>query len=127
VYINKALTTFLETDLFYRNWHFDKKPAEFHDAEKRQFEFKGIRTENVDVYGLKLLLGRTFFFKAKKEKKIKPYLDIYTGAGIRYQEETFETFNGYVADTFYAYRRDTYYHIWPTPQLGLVLGLIKIK
>jgi hypothetical protein len=127
VYFNKTLTTFFESDIFFRNWHFDKKPAEFHDVEKRLFEFKGIRTENVDVYGIKLLAGRTLFFKANKKKQTKPFVDIYGGIGIRYQEETFETFNGYVADTFYTYKIDKFYHVWLTPQFELKIGLIKMK
>ena len=127
VYLGKALTTFLETDVFYRNWHFDKKPAEFHDAEKTPLDFNGVRTENVDVYGLKLLIGQTFLFKSKEQKGFKPYLDIYAGAGIRYQEETYQTFNGYVGDIFYTYKIDKFFHVWPTPQLGLKLGLLKKK
>lgn len=92
--ISKTLTTFLETDIFYRNRHFDKKQAEYHNAEKTAQDFNGIRTENVDVYCLKLLLGKTRLFKPTKEKKTKLYVDAYIGAGIRYQEETYETFNG---------------------------------
>lgn len=125
LYFNKALTAFLESDIFYRNWHFDKKPAEFHDVE--QYHFKGIRTENVDVYGIKLLAGRTLFFKANKEKRFKPVVDIYGGIGIRYQEETYETFNGYVSDIFYTYKKDKFYYVWPTPQVELKIGLVKMK
>jgi hypothetical protein len=126
-YVNKALTVFIEMDIFYRNWQFDRKPAEFNGSEKTRFNFKGIRTENVDVYGLKLLFGKTFLIANTKGKGFKPFLDVYAGAGIRYQEETFETFNGYVGDTFYAYKKDRFYHVWPTPQLGVKLGLLKTR
>lgn len=123
-YLNKALDLFLETDVFYRNWSFDKKPAEFKNVEG--YNFNGLRTENVNVYGLKLLLGRTLLF-THKEKMFKPYLDVYIGAGIRYKEETYETFNGYVDGVFYAYNRENLYYVRPTPQLGVKLGLLKTK
>ena len=127
VYINKALDVFLETDIFYRNWHFDKKPAEYRNVEKTMQEFKGVRTENVDVYCLKLLVGQTLPFKTKREVKFKPYADVYIGAGIRYQKETYETFNGTVGGTFYAYKKDRSHYVWPTPQLGVKVGLLNRK
>jgi hypothetical protein len=71
------------------------------------------------------LFGHTFLFKAKREKKYKPYLDAYIGTGIRYQEETFETFNGYIGETFFTYNKDRFYHILPSPQFGVKLGLMK--
>jgi hypothetical protein len=123
-YLNKASDLFLETDLLYRNWSFEKKQAEFDNVEG--YRFKGLRTENVDVYCLKLLLGKTLLLTRKK-KKFTPYLDVYIGAGIRYKEETYETFNGYVYDTYYNYRKDKFYYTWPTPQLGLKLGLLKTR
>lgn len=123
-YINKALDIFIETDIFYRNWSFEKKPAEFDNVEG--YRFKGLRTENVDVYGLKLLLGKTLLL-TRKEKMLKPYLDVYIGAGIRYKEETYETFNGYVGNTYYVYKKDKFYYTRPTPQLGVKLGLLKTR
>lgn len=123
-YLNKALDLFLETDIFYRNWNFEKKSAEYRNVES--YRFKGLRTENVDVYGLKLLFGKTLLL-TQKEKKFKPYLDVFIGAGIRYKEETYETFNGYVYDTYYDYKKDKFYYTWPTPQLGVKLGLLRAR
>jgi hypothetical protein len=121
-YLNKAFDLFLETDLFYRNWSFKNKQAEYRNAEG--YRFKGLRTENVDVYGLKLLIGRTLLL-THTEKKIKPYLDIYFGAGIRFKRETYETFNGFVYDNYYSYKKDGFSHTWPTPHLGIKLGFLK--
>jgi hypothetical protein len=120
-YLNKALDFFIETDVFYRNWSFKKKQAEYRTVEG--YNFKGLRTENVDVYCLKVLIGKTFL--SRKEKKFKTYWDIYAGAGIRYKEETYETFNGYLGDVFFTYKKDKFYYTWPSPQLGVKLGLVK--
>ena len=123
-YFNKELDLFLETDIFYRNWSFTNKPAEFKNVEG--YRFRGLRTENIDVYGLKLLLGKTLFL-SKKDKRIKTYLDIYAGAGIRYREEIFETFNGYVNDIYYNYKMEKFYNTRPSPQLGMKLGLLRTR
>ncbi len=122
VYI-RDFKNFLETDIFFRIWHFDQKPAAF---GSKGYEFQGLRTDNVDVLGLKLLYGTTVLL-TKKDRNIKPYLDVYVGAGIRYQEETFETFNGIVNGTFYSYLKEKNYRIRPSPQLGIKLGIVKTK
>jgi hypothetical protein len=123
-YLNRACNLFFETDLFYRNWNFKNKPAEFRTVEG--YHFKGLRTENVNVYGLKILFGKTLLL-SHKSKKIKSYMDIYSGAGIRYKVETYETFNGFVNSTYYNYKKDKFYYTWPTPQFGIKIGLMKAK
>lgn len=125
LHFGEEMAFFFETDVFYRNWHFDKKWAEYHDAEKEAHSFKGVRTENVDVYGLKLLLGKAVDIGRAKRRKFQPSLDVYAGLGVRYQEETFETFNGLVGGTFYPYRIDHKHHVWPSPHLGLRFSLLK--
>ena len=121
-YINPKATFFIEADIFYRNWSFQNKKAEFRNAEG--YRFNGLRTENVDVYCLKLLAGKTFFLTNKKGK-LSPYLDIYIGVAIRYKDETYETFNGWVYDIFYNYKKDEFNKTIPTPQLGVKIGLMK--
>lgn len=123
-YLNKALNLFLETDIFYRNWGFQNKPAEYKNVEG--YRFRGVRTENIDVYGLKLLLGKTLLL-SRKDKQLKPYIDVYAGAGIRYREETFETFNGFVRDEFHTYKKEKFSSTLPTPHLGLKLGVLKTR
>ena len=123
-YFRKADDIFFETDIFYRNWNFKNKPAEFTNAEG--YRFKGVRTENVNVYALKLLIGKTLFL-SRSRHRFSTFLDYYIGAGIRYKEETYETFNGFVNDIYYTYWKDRFNHIWVTPQLGIKLGLIKKK
>lgn len=120
-YVNKELTTFLEADVFYRNWSFKNKQALFKNAEG--YRFDGTRTENVDVYGLKLLLGRTVFLSSK-ENKHRFYLDIYGGLGIRHKQETYETVDGYVYDEYYAYKKDKFNSTPVGVQGGVKFGLL---
>lgn len=123
-YINKELTTFLEADVFYRNWSFKNKPASFKNAEG--YRFDGTRTENVDVYGLKLLIGETIFLSSKKRKR-RFYLDVYGGLGIRHKKETYETVDGYVYDDYYAYRKDEFKSTPIGIQGGVKIGLLIIR
>jgi hypothetical protein len=120
-YLNKYSTTFLEADVFYRNWSFKNKQASFEDG--RGYWFDGTRTENIDVYGLKLLLGETIFLSPKKHKR-RFYLDVYGGLGVRHRKETYETFDGYVNDVFYTYKKDVFSNTPIGIQGGVKLGLL---
>jgi len=122
-YLNKAATIFLEADVFYRNWNFKNKFAEFNNVEG--YHFKGVRTEDVDVWCIKLLTGVTLLL-TKRERKFSPYIDCYAGIGVRYKEETYETFNGFVSGTYYSYRKDKFFYTPVTPQVGIKVGLIRI-
>ena len=124
IYFKRMWGLFLETDIFYRNWNFEKKQAKFSNAEG--YRFSGLRTENVNVYGLKILAGKTLLLTRKKVK-FKVYLDVIAGFGIRYKEAVYETFNGYVYDIYYDYKKDLFYYFQPTPQLGVKLGILKIR
>ncbi|OQP63102.1 hypothetical protein A3860_03770 [Niastella vici] len=123
-YVNKALDTYLEADVFYRNWRFKNKHASFQDVEG--YNFQGLRTENVDVYCLKLLIGQTIFL-TPATRKVRLYLDVYGGLGYRYQEETYETFDGYVNDDYYSYKKDKFNYRRITPQGGVKFGLMIFK
>ena len=121
-YLNES--QFLEADIFYRNWYFKNKQGKYDNVEG--YRFDGPRTENVNVYGLKLLFGETFILTHKK-RRYRPYFDLYFGAGIRRQKEMYETFNGYVGDVYYDYKKDVFYHTWVTPQAGIKFGFVKTK
>jgi hypothetical protein len=120
-YIGATKTGFIEADIFYRNWHFSHKQARF-DEDK--YSFDGERTERINVYGLKLLAGQTFML-SKRAAGYNLYLDIYLGAGIRYQDGTYETFNGLVNEIYYDYKKEHISKLWPTPQFGIKVGLLK--
>lgn len=122
-YVNKAATVFLEGDAFYRNWSFKNRFAEFKNVEG--YRFKGMRTEDVDVWCVKLLIGETFLL-TKNQRGLSPYVDMCIGLSVRYKDETYETFNGFVYDTYYTYKKDKFFYTWITPQLEMKLGLAKM-
>lgn len=116
---------FLQADAFYRNWHFDKKHAEYDNVERALSSYNGTRTENVNVYCMKLLFGRTFYAKVTNSSRL--YMDLYAGVGARYQQETYETFDGTVGSTYYSYKKDEHHYFWPTPQCGIMIGIVHGK
>lgn len=123
-YLLKKQMIYAELEVYYRNWNFSDKYAYFENVEG--YSFDGIRTENVNVYGLKLVGGKTIYL-TRKDKKLKPYLDVYAGLGFRHQDNTYETQNGTVDEAYYVYKKDHTSYNYPTPQVGLKLGLMIIK
>ncbi|HEX2535174.1 MAG TPA: hypothetical protein VHK69_15620 [Chitinophagaceae bacterium] len=119
-YINRARDIFVGTDLFYRNWSFEKKPAFFDNPDG--YRFQGTRSEHVHVLALKLLGGVTYYSRRRLGKG-RPYLDFYSGAGVRYKIQAFETFDGFVNDIYYLYHKERYYHWVPSLHLGVRIGL----
>jgi hypothetical protein len=126
-YVNKSMKFFIQNEVFYRDWFFNKKYAEYSNVEKTLEEYKGLRTENINVYCLKALLGYTVLFKAKQERKIKFYMDLFAGIGIRDQEGTYETYNGTVANVYYTYKKDKDHYVWVTPQFGINIGICRLN
>lgn len=124
VYILKKQKIYAELDVYYRNWNFKDKHASFDNVEG--YSFEGTRTENVNVYGLKLVGGKTIYL-TKKDKKLKPYIDVYAGLGFRHRDETYETRNGTVNETYYEYKKDHFSYNYPTPQFGFRLGVMITK
>ena len=115
---------FNEMEVFYRDWHCNKAYVKFYDGEKIVPAFKGIRTENINVFGLKWLTGETFQLKSKKNK-LRPYLDIYGGAGIRYQAQHYQTFDGDVENVHYTYLSQHFGALVPSLHMGIRIGLMK--
>jgi len=89
-YFSKYNNLFVDGNIFYGLWWFDKKNCSYNNIEDDVWS--GIRTEKQNVYGLKLLLGNTF--QIRTNIKIKPIIDLYCGVGFRYKTCKFETFNG---------------------------------
>jgi hypothetical protein len=112
---------FVETDLFYRNWNYKNKDAEYRSTEG--YRFRGNRSENVDVFAFKFLLGNTFRFNKKKPVNI--YIDGFTGVGIRYKRSEFETRNGEVMEIYYDYKKDIFREILPSVHFGIKTGIMK--
>lgn len=117
---------YLEGIIFYRYWWFNKKYAEYDNVERIVEVFNGTRTERQNVFGIKLLFGKSFLFKTKF--KLKPVMDLYCGLGIRYKTYVFETFNGTVGYVYYNYYVERFDNftwgdgITPSIQLGIKIG-----
>ncbi len=111
---------FLQTDLFYRNWQFENKFAEFNNVET--YSFSGIRTENIDVYGLKILVGKRLLV-FQKLKKASPFIDFYVGFGLRKSISVYQTTNGTVEGINYADKIENKEDFMPSPQIGFLIGL----
>jgi len=126
-YLLKKQKIYAELDVYYRNWNFKDKYAS-HDGER--YSFEGVRSENVNVYGLKLVGGKTIYL-TKKDKQVKPYIDLYVGLGFRHQDITYETKNGTVNDIndglYYEYKKEHFSYNYPTPQAGIKLGMMITK
>jgi hypothetical protein len=120
-YFDKKKVTFFEADLFYRNWAFKNKKASYNNDEG--YRFDGLRSENVNVFCLKLLIGKTFYFN--QFKKFKPFIDLYAGLSGRYKISDYITQQGFVYDTYYTYKEDLFKELLPSFQFGCSLGIKK--
>lgn len=122
-WLGKKQRNYGELQLFYRNWWFDNKNASFQNKEG--YRFDGLRSEEQNVYGLKLMIGRSY--RIIKGNRNAMVLDIYAGLGLRYKTLWFETTEGMVDDEYYGYRVDTG-HRWNLgPQGGLKIGFERYK
>lgn len=114
-YFREKDRVYFETILFYRHWWFDKKFAKYDNVEG--YSFNELRTEHQNIFGIKLLMGKTFVLW--ENSKLHPIIDCYFGVGCRYKMYDFETLDNIlnVIDTY----KGSYW--WPiSPQLGIKLG-----
>lgn len=118
-YMPQWYNLFFEADLFYRYWWFENKECHYDNVEG--YRFDGTRTEHQNVYGLKMLIGRSF--ELKSNAKVKFVLDIYGGIGLRYRNYTHETFDGTVNDQYYPYLKETGNDVTPSFQAGIKVGV----
>jgi len=124
-YSKKHPSEFNEVDVFYRNWHCNKEHVSYSEWGHKN-DFNGTRTDNVNVYGIKLLTGETFqLAKKSASRKVRPYFDIYGGVGLRYRSEYYQTFNGVVDGVYYSYLQQHDHAIWPSLHAGIRIGLLK--
>lgn len=112
---------FFESNYFYRHWYFHDKQASFDNVEG--YRFNATRTESTKVHCIKLLLGKTFV--RQTDKKLKPYIDIYAGVGLRTIRMNYQTYNGTVNDINHNYLEENISQNWITPHLSIKIGLTK--
>jgi len=120
-YINiKHAKCFLEQDLFIRKWWLDSKSISYRNVEG--YSFDGVRTEEIWVYGIKLLFGRVNYL-TKPSAKYKPYWEYFGGVSVRNKISVYITENGSVNYTYYDYLKENIHEFFPAIQLGFRLGV----
>jgi hypothetical protein len=122
-YFGKRDRSFVDVGLFYRNWWFEKKYARYENMEG--YRFDGLRTEEQNVYGLKLMVGHsTYLLKGNSNSLI---IDFYAGIGIRNKSLWFRTYDGMVDDTYYDFYNEKRSHLSVGPQAGIKIGYQRMK
>lgn len=122
-YFGKKNRYFTDFCLFYRNWWFENKYAKYDNIEG--YRFDGLRTEEQNVYGLKLLLGySTYIFKGNRNSIV---MDFYAGIGFRNRDFSFKTFDGFVNDIHHDFFNESRSQLSVGPQGGLKIGYQRMK
>jgi hypothetical protein len=117
-YLSSQNKRYIEAVVFYRYWWFNDKNCYYNNVEG--YRFNGTRTESQNIFGIKLLFGRSF--QLRTSFKLKPIMDLYCGVGVRYKSCVFETDNGTVGDMYYSYKQDLLQYWIPSIQGGIKLG-----
>lgn len=118
-YFREERDYFIAVNPFYRHWWMDKESCYYNNP--KHYNFDGTRTDRVNVFGCKLLVGEHFdLFKTDKMSlNFCPYL----GLGFRYTFYQYETFNGTVNEQYYTYLKENFEKWHITPQIGFMCGL----
>ena len=110
---------YLDPEIFYRRWWCNDKQESFDNVEG--YRFNATRTESVNVYGLKMLIGHSFIFRKTRSTKI--VLDTYAGLGMRYKTWDFVSKDGTVYNQYYTTRTDKGTTVLPSLHLGVNFGV----
>lgn len=114
-YFNEKDKVYFESILFYRHWWFDRKKVSFDNVEG--YSFNELRTEHQNVFGIKLVIGKTIMLW--KNAKTYPIIDCYAGLGYRVRFFEFETLD----NNFNIIGTYSGSYLWlVTPQFGIKLG-----
>lgn len=117
-YFKRNKRFFGDLALFYRYWWFEKKYAKFDNVEG--YRFDGLRTEQQNVVGMKLLAGySTYILKGNKGSII---IDFYVGIGLRYKSLWFRTYDGFIYKTYHDFYSERSNHFSVGPQAGFKIG-----
>lgn len=118
---------YFDAHLFYRYWWFDKKYAVYKENVEApsEYHFNGIRSENQNIFGLRLLIGMSKVYR--EGNRIMPIINLYAGTGIRYKIYNFETYNGFVNGVYFTYKKDTWSQWVPTIEFGMNIGFVVNK
>lgn len=127
-YPNSKNQFFLQPELFYRYYWFTDKNLIF-DTDGKDF-YNAIRSEKNHVIGLKLLVGRNTLIELKNNITIN--IRVYGGVGFRYKTYIYEsknskTYDQYGEETIVPYKIEKGVFYFPAPQIGVKIGLSKIR
>ena len=110
---------YIDGQLSYRHWWFDNKHVAYPNVEG--YRFAGTRSERMDVYSGKILLG--YSAVGNKGKKTRLVADFYGGLDIRYRSWKYITKDGSVMDVYNSYRKETGNYWGLNPYLGMQVGI----
>ena len=123
IYLGRRYVFHLKTELFYRHWWFTKKNTEYEDHVRHNaqgYQFKGLRSESQDVYGLKFTWGGSFQVKSKK--MVDFIVEPFIGFGFRYRTFLYETWDGEFWGEEIDYNLEEGYDMFPTFHYGVNFG-----
>ena len=93
-YFSSDRIFYLQSELFYRHYWFNNQQLYYSNVEKISSSYNSIRSERVNVYGIKFLAG--YNAKVSISKKLLFVAKFYTGLGFRYKEYTYVNIDNHV-------------------------------
>lgn len=111
--------TYYEAQLFYKHWWFEDKYVKY-DGNVG-YGFDGLRDERENVFGLKILMGYIKYWR--NDKKLKPFIDVYGGIGIRYKDMSYFTHQGTVNEVYYENYQENFSFIMPSIHINFRTGI----
>lgn len=124
LYLDEEHSWYLASEFFYRNWSKGRGQAEFLGTEISDggYTYSGDRKENIDVIGLKVLFGFSYFFM-DIGNRTEANVTIFTGIGLRSKTYTYETWDGRVNEKEVDYLKETGSKRMISVHLGVLLGI----
>ncbi len=125
-YFGEKQQSYLMPDVYYRLWWFDSKDCSFSGTggtreHHYDYSYDGIRSEQQQQFGLKILYGRTY--KLNKDGKIRPILEPNAGVGLFVRSYKFQTYQGTVNNVYYDYHQEVDIGLYPSLHLNLNIGV----
>jgi hypothetical protein len=117
-YLRDKFGLHLETSLIYRRWCLDKNEISYNGSSD---PFNGLRTEQQEVYIVKLLIGKSIIWK--KANGPARVMEFHIGPSIRLKRSNFTTHQGIVDGVTVNEFLQKESSVWPALQLGLRYGI----
>lgn len=122
VYLNARRSIYVQGEYFFRHWWLDNTHIIVNTVENSTTDFDAVRTERINVYGTKALIGARGYLSRRATATGVMY-SVYAGIGFRIKTYWYEsrdgTFEGQPID--YQYEKGILY--LPSVHLGLLLNV----